>query len=110
MFTDHIQIKGKYSVDCDCLKTNKSVELTDNINEFICSWYSRMSIILEENKMAKFIKACKCPRCGKICKSDGTTYDLITEGNAILLNDFSYEEWHCDECDIDFHHPNNIAK
>lgn len=57
MFTDHIQIKGKYSVDCDCLKTNKS---------------------------------------------DGTTYDLITEGNAILLNDFSYEEWHCDECDIDF--------
>lgn len=39
--------------------------------------------------MAKFIKACKCPRCGKICKSDGTTYDLITEGNAILLNDFS---------------------
>ena len=60
--------------------------------------------------MAKFIKACKCPRCGKICKSDGTTYDLITEGNAILLNDFSYEEWHCDECDIDFHHPNNIAK
>ena len=57
MFTDHIQIKGKYSVDCDCLKTNKSVELTDNINEFICSWYSRMSIILEENKMAKLTTA-----------------------------------------------------
>lgn len=35
----------------------------------------------------------------KICKSDGTTYDLITDGDAILVNDFSYEEWHCD---IDF--------
>lgn len=47
--------------------------------------------------MAKFIKACKCPRCGKIYKSDGTTYDLITDGDAILVNDFSYEEWHCDD-------------
>lgn len=52
--------------------------------------------------MAKFIRACKCPRCGKICKSDGTTYGLITNGDAILVNDFSYEEWHCDDCDIDF--------
>ena len=33
--------------------------------------------------MAKSIKACECPRCGKICKSSGITFDLTTEKNVI---------------------------
>lgn len=52
--------------------------------------------------MAKFIKACEFPRCGKICKSDGITLDLTTEDNVISLNSFSCEEWHCDDCKINF--------
>lgn len=52
--------------------------------------------------MAKFIKACECPRCGKLCKSDGIALDLTTEDNVISLNSFSYEVWHCDDCDINF--------
>lgn len=52
--------------------------------------------------MAKFIKACECPRCGKICKSDGITLDFTTEDNVISLNSFSCEEWHCDDCNINF--------
>ena len=52
--------------------------------------------------MTKFIKACECPNCGTICKDDGITADLTTEDNVILLNNFSCEEWHCDNCNIDF--------
>jgi hypothetical protein len=52
--------------------------------------------------MSRFIKACECPICGKLCKSDGITVDFTTEENVISLNSFSNESWHCDNCDIDF--------
>mgnify|MGYP001012333052 CR=1 FL=1 len=43
--------------------------------------------------MNKFIMACECPMCGKVCK---------VEENVVSLNNFSCESWHCDDCDIDF--------
>lgn len=52
--------------------------------------------------MNKFIMACECPMCGKVCKSDGVTVDLTVEENVVSLNNFSCESWHCDDCDIDF--------
>ena len=52
--------------------------------------------------MNKFIMACECPMCGKVCKSDGITVELTVEENVVSLNNFSCESWHCDDCDIDF--------
>lgn len=52
--------------------------------------------------MSKFIKACECPRCGKVCKSDEIVYDLTTEKNVVTLNNFNDTAWYCDDCGIDF--------
>ena len=52
--------------------------------------------------MMKYIMGCECPRCGKVCKRDGFTFDFTVEENVVVLQNFSNEEWHCDDCDIDF--------
>ena len=54
------------------------------------------------NMASKFIMACECPICGKVCKDNGLTVDLTAEENVVTLNNFSHTYWHCKDCDIDF--------
>ena len=51
--------------------------------------------------MSKFILACSCPQCDKLCLDDGFMVDFIADEGVVNLMNFSQKYWHCDDCDID---------
>lgn len=52
--------------------------------------------------MSKFILACNCPQCDKLCVDDGIMVDFTADEGVVNLMNFSQKDWHCDDCDIDF--------
>lgn len=55
--------------------------------------------------MAKFIKACRCPKCDELCKDDGITIDFESEEGVVDFGVFGDSMWHCNNCGIDFGTP-----
>ena len=52
--------------------------------------------------MSRFILACNCPICDKLCLDDGIMIDFTADKGVVNLMNFSQKDWHCDDCDIDF--------
>ena len=53
--------------------------------------------------MEKFIKAVECPVCGEIVKDNGISLDMTTGENIIILNNFSLDSFHCNNCGTDIY-------
>lgn len=52
--------------------------------------------------MSRFILACSCPQCDKLCKNNGITIDFTADEGVVNLMNFSQQDWYCDDCEIEF--------
>ena len=52
--------------------------------------------------MSRFILACNCPICDKLCLDDGIMVDFTANEGVVNLMNFSQKAWYCDDCKIDF--------